>query len=101
MREAVDVGYSGYISKRTRRQMVWDATNGRCWYCSADLREHGMTIDHVIPRAKGGLSTLDNLVPACAACNTAKGSLDLEEYRQLQERKTFYGEGRRAMRRIR
>lgn len=33
-----------------------------------------MTIDHVLPRSKGGLSTLENLVPCCSSCNLKKGN---------------------------
>lgn len=40
-----------------------------------------MTIDHVIPQCKGGTNGKDNLLPACAACNTAKGALDLPFFR--------------------
>lgn len=44
--------------------------NGLCGYCSAPW-EH---LDHYIPLARGGSHTIDNLVPACAACNLSKGS---------------------------
>lgn len=41
-----------------------------CLYCG-DPAEH---VDHFIPLARGGTHTLDNLVPACAACNLSKGA---------------------------
>lgn len=41
-----------------------------CVYCGAPS-EH---IDHVIPLARGGAHDIDNLVPACAKCNTSKGA---------------------------
>jgi 5-methylcytosine-specific restriction endonuclease McrA len=34
----------------------------------------GATIDHVIPKSKGGDDSMDNLVLACTACNGAKGN---------------------------
>lgn len=42
-----------------------------CQYCGA----HGvpMTVDHVVPRARGGATTWENCVAACAACNRRKG----------------------------
>lgn len=33
-----------------------------------------LTLDHVIPRSKGGLHTWDNIVTACQPCNTAKSN---------------------------
>lgn len=42
---------------------------GRCRYCG----ESGTEIDHVIPRHKGGVTNLTNLVLACQSCNRRKG----------------------------
>ena len=39
-----------------------------CAYCG----QHGDTIDHVVPRSRGGLDTWDNLVCACRSCNNRK-----------------------------
>lgn len=46
------------------------AYKGRCAYCGK--RPSQLTIDHVVPLAKGGTHTPENLVPACKACNSAK-----------------------------
>ncbi|HUY76840.1 MAG TPA: HNH endonuclease, partial [Ktedonobacterales bacterium] len=43
-----------------------------CQYCGKHLRE--LTLDHVIPRSRGGQSTWENLVACCRACNGRKGS---------------------------
>ena len=40
-----------------------------CYYCGQDAN----TVDHLIPRSKGGLDTMDNLVAACTKCNYSKG----------------------------
>ena len=40
----------------------------RCHYCGAPAT----TVDHVIPKAKGGTDAMSNLVPACARCNSSK-----------------------------
>lgn len=40
----------------------------RCAYCGG----HGDTIDHVVPRSRGGTDTWDNLVCACRSCNNRK-----------------------------
>lgn len=50
-----------------------------CVYCGHNKRQD-LTIDHVIPKSKGGKNTWNNLVTACFKCNNKKGSLDLEEF---------------------
>jgi 5-methylcytosine-specific restriction endonuclease McrA len=45
----------------------------RCQYCGREST--GMTVDHVIPRSKGGLSVWENIVASCAPCNRKKGNL--------------------------
>lgn len=64
-----------------------------CTYCGCPLfrRVYGeewtgipvhmrATMDHVIPKGKGGKDLLNNTVPACASCNVDKGCLTGEEY---------------------
>jgi 5-methylcytosine-specific restriction endonuclease McrA len=41
-----------------------------CQYCGAGEE---LTFDHIIPRSKGGRTTWENIVTACAPCNLAKG----------------------------
>jgi 5-methylcytosine-specific restriction endonuclease McrA len=41
-----------------------------CQYCGSD---QDLTFDHVVPRARGGRTTWDNIVTACAPCNLRKG----------------------------
>jgi 5-methylcytosine-specific restriction endonuclease McrA len=42
---------------------------GRCAYCG----DKGSTIDHVVPRSRGGTHTWENVVLACLPCNSRKG----------------------------
>ncbi len=44
-----------------------------CQYCGIALPSHELTFDHVIPRSKGGQTTWENVVTACAPCNLKKG----------------------------
>lgn len=46
-----------------------------CAYCN----EHATTIDHVLPRSRGGKNTWQNLVAACQKCNHRKGNRTPEE----------------------
>lgn len=44
-----------------------------CQYCSGRFRSQDLTFEHVIPRARGGQTTWENIVSACVPCNTTKG----------------------------
>jgi 5-methylcytosine-specific restriction endonuclease McrA len=64
---------------------VWDRCGGLCHYCGRAMVRMpndrlSFTLDHVIPRSRGGSNHLSNLVGSCAECNGDKGSLTGEEY---------------------
>lgn len=44
-----------------------------CQYCSRELEKNQLTMDHVIPKCRGGKTNWTNLVAACSRCNTLKG----------------------------
>ncbi|MGI6100162.1 MAG: HNH endonuclease [Lentisphaerae bacterium] len=48
---------------------------GRCHYCGKTVAPSALTMDHVIPVARGGRSVKGNVVPACSACNRTKSHL--------------------------
>ena len=48
-----------------------------CQYCGKHMRE--LTLDHVIPRSRGGESTWENLVACCRSCNGRKGNRLLKD----------------------
>jgi 5-methylcytosine-specific restriction endonuclease McrA len=58
------------------RREVLKRDNHSCQYCGATK---GLTLDHVIPRSKGGQHTWDNVVTACGRCNGQKGNRFLHE----------------------
>jgi 5-methylcytosine-specific restriction endonuclease McrA len=43
-----------------------------CQYCSEVFERKDLTVDHVLPKSKGGKSTWENCVAACFNCNTVK-----------------------------
>lgn len=53
------------------RRNVLHRDSYTCQYC-AD-RRHDLTIDHIVPRSRGGGDTWDNVVAACLRCNVKKG----------------------------
>jgi 5-methylcytosine-specific restriction endonuclease McrA len=64
---------------RLTRREVFIRDGYTCQYCG---RQSGdLTLDHVMPRHRGGSHTWDNLVTACKACNHRKGGKLLEEAR--------------------
>ena len=46
--------------------------SGICHYCGRFLASDTLTMDHIVPIARGGKSTRGNLVPACKSCNSNK-----------------------------
>lgn len=55
-----------------------------CQYCGIVLTAGELTLDHVIPRSRGGLSTWENLVACCHNCNRRKGSQLLHELTDMK-----------------
>jgi 5-methylcytosine-specific restriction endonuclease McrA len=65
----VHVPRSAHRRKITRRA-VFARDGWTCQYCGS---RSNLTVDHVIPRSKGGSSSWDNIVASCAPCNRRKG----------------------------
>ena len=64
---------SNYLSVELRKQLE-ELDNGQCAYCQTrtDNTGQALTVDHIIPLAKGGGNALENLCRACRNCNEAK-----------------------------
>ncbi len=60
------------VAKKRFRKQIFEYW-GCCAYCG---RENPTTLDHVIPRAKGGATVRRNLIAACGDCNILKSSED-------------------------
>jgi 5-methylcytosine-specific restriction endonuclease McrA len=58
-------------ARRITRRAVFARDRWTCQYCGTVRTT--LTVDHVIPRSKGGLSSWDNIVASCAPCNRRKG----------------------------
>lgn len=69
------------------RKNILRRDNHKCQYCGrSDL---SLTIDHVLPKSKGGQDTWENLVTACIKCNNKKGDRTLEDANMRLIRKPF------------
>lgn len=60
------------------RRNLWRRDGRRCQYCGLEPPMDEITIDHIVPRSKGGESTFKNCVLCCIPCNLKKGSRDLK-----------------------
>lgn len=60
-------------------------SNTRCYYCNEKVGINYRTVDHKIPISRGGLTVGKNLVMSCEKCNSEKGFLTEEEYREYKE----------------
>jgi 5-methylcytosine-specific restriction endonuclease McrA len=68
-----------------RRSRWWQnrLARGICHYCNGTFPPDELTMDHLVPVARGGKSTPGNVVPACRNCNSRKKYLlpiEWEEY---------------------
>ena len=61
------------------RKSVALRDNYTCQYCGAAPGRALLTLDHILPRSRGGQTTWDNVVAACRACNMRKGNRTPEE----------------------
>ncbi len=59
---------------QTKRKKIYDSENGICYLCGKKVLFNEMTIDHVIPKSKGGSNSLENLKPTHKKCNLLKGN---------------------------
>jgi 5-methylcytosine-specific restriction endonuclease McrA len=79
-----------YLVRRPRprvklsRREVFARDAHTCQYCGTASRD--LTIDHVVPKHRGGRHEWENLVTACRGCNHRKGSKTLAEARMLLRR---------------
>jgi 5-methylcytosine-specific restriction endonuclease McrA len=72
--------------KLSRRE-VFARDRHTCQYCGR--QSHDLTLDHVVPRHRGGGHSWDNLVTACKSCNHRKGGKMLDEVRLRLVRSPF------------
>lgn len=63
----------------TTRDNIYARDKYTCQYCGRKMSAKSLTLDHVIPRSKGGSSKWENLVACCKPCNTRKDDKTPEE----------------------
>lgn len=68
-----------YNTPRFKKRVLFNRDNWQCQYCESKLDWSNVTIDHVVPRARGGTTTWRNCVAACKKCNIKKGCKSVSE----------------------
>jgi 5-methylcytosine-specific restriction endonuclease McrA len=66
-------------NRSVSRKGIIQRDAGACQYCGSVLASKDLTMDHVIPRSRGGVSTWENLVSCCFSCNNRKGNRTPQE----------------------
>lgn len=75
-------------ARELRKTRWWQqkTASGLCHYCGSKVSYQELTMDHLVPLARGGRSTKDNLVPSCKSCNNLKKSMLPIEWQEHVER---------------
>ena len=63
----------------TTRKNIILRDGGRCMYCGHPFRSEDLTLDHIVPRSRGGSNEWHNLVACCKKDNHRKGDMTPEE----------------------
>ena len=69
------LGYDRLPRQRVRfnRRNIFARDGNRCQYCGKRFATNELSLDHVMPRSRGGGASWENLVCACLPCNVRKG----------------------------
>ena len=71
----IKVPFNKMMQAKPSRNAIYIRDNHKCQYCGSTRK---LTIDHVIPKSKGGSDDWENLVVACSSCNIKKSDKNLE-----------------------
>lgn len=73
--------FNGFVRREVRlsRRNIFERDEHRCQYCGERHTKQDLTIDHVLPRSRGGEDTWENLVLACVQCNLRKSNRTPDE----------------------
>jgi len=66
---------------RFNRRNVFARDGNHCQYCGRSFPTSELSLDHVVPRSRGGVTSWENIVCACVACNVRKGGRTPQEAR--------------------
>lgn len=64
---------------RFSRKSIFERDEYTCQYCNKTCSKNDATLDHIIPRSRGGTYQFTNIVTACRKCNSQKGNKSLDQ----------------------
>ena len=67
-------------ARKKFRQSIFESWEWKCAYCDKELDTKSATIDHIVPKYKGGHNVKSNMICSCSKCNRSKGSVLLEDW---------------------
>jgi CRISPR/Cas system Type II protein with McrA/HNH and RuvC-like nuclease domain len=67
-------------ARREFRQRIFEEWNWKCAYCDKHLTTNTATIDHIVPKYRGGHNTKSNMCCCCSDCNKDKATTPLEQW---------------------
>ena len=68
-------------TRRLWKEKEYRKRKGRCQFCGRQMQYADATIDHIVPRSRGGRHHLKNLQLLCKECNQEKGDRPMAEFR--------------------
>jgi 5-methylcytosine-specific restriction endonuclease McrA len=77
-------------NRLSKEKAIWLRDGKRCRYCGKELSLREKTIDHFVPKSRGGTSDFANLVTACRECNQKKGRKILAQENVLHIPQNFF-----------
>lgn len=76
------VNYARKVKNESNyKKYVYVRDNYKCQYCGKDCAHNELTVDHVVPKSKGGANNWTNLVTSCVACNNKKADKSCKDAR--------------------
>ena len=79
-------------ARRKFRQSIFESWEWKCAYCDKELDTKSATVDHIVPKFKGGHNVKSNMICSCSKCNRSKGSVLLEDW--YNSSNAYYSEER-------
>jgi len=75
-------------ARELRKSRWWQQKTALCLchYCGRKVEFHDLTMDHLVPLARGGRSTKENIVASCKNCNNLKKAMLPIEWQEYLER---------------
>ncbi len=75
----------------THKDVLYGSSGGYCGGCGEHFLKRNLTVDHIVPRSRGGTDHPENLWLLCAACNSSKGTKSQAEF--IRDRMSLQGAG--------